>query len=167
MHPRTTSLCNSGMTGTTGLESMSNSDRSSESSEPWFAPGLSFRCTQCGNCCTGAAGYVWVTSEDIAAIARYLDKPIGEIRLMHTRPARGLTSLTEFANGDCTFFDPHSRQCRIYAVRPEQCRTWPFWRSNIATPEDWQRTRTQCPGAGDGDFVPLEQIEALARRIEL
>ena len=26
-------------------------------SEPWYQDGLQFRCTRCGNCCTGAPGY--------------------------------------------------------------------------------------------------------------
>jgi Fe-S-cluster containining protein len=140
---------------------------STDTGRPWFAPGLAFRCTQCGNCCTGSPGYVWVTPAEIEAIARHLDKPIGEIRLMHTRPARGLTSLTEFDNGDCTFFDPRTRRCRVYEARPLQCRTWPFWKSNIATPQVWQHTQSQCPGAGAGDFIPWEQVQALAAQVEL
>ncbi|MBX3438282.1 MAG: YkgJ family cysteine cluster protein [Planctomycetaceae bacterium] len=129
---------------------------------PWYAPGLSFHCTQCGNCCTGQPGFVWVTEAEIRAIAEYLDRSVGEIRLLHTRLARGRTSLTEFANGDCTFFDPKLRQCRIYPARPTQCRTWPFWRSNLSTPERWQETQNVCPGARCGEFVPLETIERLA-----
>mgnify|MGYP002622917592 FL=1 len=144
-----------------------SSTPSPNSPEPWFAPALAFRCTGCGNCCTGSPGYVWVNDEEIEAIARHLDKPVGEIRLMHTRPARGLTSLTEFANGDCTFFDPQSRRCRIYEVRPRQCRTWPFWTSNIESPQAWERTAAVCPGAGQGDFVPWEQVQALAAQVEL
>jgi Fe-S-cluster containining protein len=110
---------------------------------------------------------VWVTDEEIADIAAFLDTPIGEIRLMHTRPAHGGTSLTEFANGDCTFFDAHARRCRIYDARPRQCRTWPFWESNVTTAEAWARTRGVCPGAGQGDFVPLERIQALAAEVRL
>src|SRR5688500_1701558 len=32
---------------------------------PWFADGLSFTCTACGNCCTGGPGFVWITKEEI------------------------------------------------------------------------------------------------------
>ena len=128
--------------------------------EPWYQDGLCFECTQCGNCCTGSPGYVWVTEDDILRIAAYLDKPIGEIRLMYTRPARGKVSLTEFANGDCVFFDPQRRGCTIYPVRPVQCRTWPFWHSNVDSPELWQQTQQVCPGAGQGNFVSLEEIQS-------
>jgi Fe-S-cluster containining protein len=126
---------------------------------PWYHAGLRFECTQCGNCCTGSPGYVWVTPEEVAAIAEYLDKPLGEIRLMHTRPAKGKLSLTEYANGDCTFFDPATRGCRIYPVRPVQCRTWPFWNCNTGTPSDWQETGEKCPGAGQGPLYSLQEIQ--------
>lgn len=128
------------------------------SSEPWYREGLRFACTQCGHCCTGSAGFVWVDDAEVAAIADYLQKPIGEIRLLHTRPARGRVSLNEHPNGDCIYLDPQSRRCRIYPVRPRQCRTWPFWRSNVASPESWERTQQKCPGIGCGEIVPLEAI---------
>ena len=134
---------------------------------PWYADGLKFRCTQCGNCCTGAPGVVWVNDEEIDAIARHLDKPVGEIRLMHTRPYPGGVSLTEFANGDCTFFDPKTRGCTIYPVRPRQCRTWPFWNSNLDTEDAWHDAARGCPGMGEGDFVSLEEIERRAAVIDV
>lgn len=134
---------------------------------PWYHAGLQFECTQCGNCCTGSPGFVWVTEDDVRAIADYLDKPIGEIRLMHTRPARGKSSLTEFANGDCTFLDPQTRGCKIYPVRPIQCRTWPFWNSNIATPEAWQETCRDCPGAGNGPLYSLDVIQQRAAEVDI
>lgn len=136
-------------------------------SEKWYADGLAFECTQCGNCCTGTPGYVWVTDDDVRAIAEHLDKPVGEIRLLHTRPARGKVSLTEFPNGDCTFFDPATRRCKIYPVRPVQCRTWPFWNSNLATPQAWESMQQACPGAGCGPLVNLEEIESRRTQSEV
>jgi len=136
-------------------------------SEPWYGKGLNFTCSQCGDCCTGAPGTVWVSDDEMLEIAEYLDKPIGEIRLFHTRIIRGRVSLTEFANGDCTFFDGRTRKCTVYAARPIQCRTWPFWDSHLATPEAWERVCDKCPGAGQGAFFSLEQIEERASRIEM
>ncbi|MEW4528610.1 YkgJ family cysteine cluster protein [Maioricimonas sp. JC845] len=134
---------------------------------PWYREGLQFSCTQCGNCCTGSPGYVWVTEEEIAAIAEYLEKPIGEIRLMHTRPVGRRTSLREFANGDCTFFDGRTRGCMIYPVRPVQCQTWPFWKSNLSSPEAWDEVGRTCPGVGRGDFVSLDEITRQAERVDI
>ena len=136
-------------------------------SEPWYEKGLNFTCSQCGDCCTGAPGTVRVSDDELLEIAEYLDKPIGEIRLFHTRVIRGRVSLTELANGDCTFFDGRTRKCTVYAARPIQCRTWPFWDSHLATPEAWDRVCEKCPGSGQGAFFSLEQIEERASRIEM
>ena len=134
--------------------------------EPWYKDGLNFTCSQCGDCCTGGPGVVWVTDDELKEIATYLDKPLGEIRLFHTRMVRGRLSLTEFQNGDCTFFDPEKRHCKVYPVRPTQCRTWPFWTSNLSSEEKWQETCKYCPGSGTGAFFSLEEIEERAGRVE-
>ena len=39
---------------------------------PWYADGLTFTCTTCGNCCTGGPGYVWVTTEEVRRLAEHL-----------------------------------------------------------------------------------------------
>lgn len=135
--------------------------------KPWYWNGLHFKCTQCGNCCTGAPGFVWVDEAEIQAIADYLGKPVGEVRVMHTRSARGKVSLNEYANGDCVFFDKQGRGCTIYPVRPKQCRTWPFWNSNLECEDDWEFVKSICPGTGRGDFVPLEEIEIRRAVIDL
>ena len=140
---------------------------SSGGSQPWFQDGLNFTCSQCGDCCTGAPGVVWVTDEELREIADYLNKPIGEIRLFHTRLVRGRMSLTEFANGDCTFFDPEKRHCKVYKARPIQCRTWPFWNSDLASPAAWEGVCETCPGSGTGAFFSLEEIQERAAKIDM
>ena len=134
---------------------------------PWYREGLCFACTGCGNCCTGTPGVVWVNDEEIRAIAELTGKGEGEIRVMHTRPFAGRTSLLEHANGDCTFFDPEHRRCTIYPARPRQCRSWPFWPSNLASPEDWTAVQGDCPGAGTGPLIPSEEIDVLAGLIDI
>ncbi|REJ79784.1 MAG: YkgJ family cysteine cluster protein [Planctomycetota bacterium] len=130
----------------------------------WYKKGLCFSCTQCGNCCTGAPGYVWVDAEAISQIAEYLGVSTGEVRLLHTRPVGKRVSLNEYANGDCTFFDPRTRKCRIYPVRPVQCQTWPFWGSNLESRESWEETGKTCPGIGTGEVIGVEEIELLSSR---
>lgn len=137
------------------------------SDEPWYKDGLKFTCTQCGNCCTGAEGVVWVNPEEIKAIAEYIGKSIGEMRQEHTHLVGRRVSLKEFANGDCTFFDGQTRGCTIYPVRPRQCRTWPFWDSNLETPETWKSIQPGCPGAGHGNFFSLDEIRAKAAVIRI
>lgn len=137
------------------------------SDEPWYKEGLQFSCTGCGNCCTGPAGYVWVSESEIAQIAEFRKQSVGEIKIFHTRLVGANFSLTEFANGDCTFLDPATRRCTVYSARPTQCRTWPFWRSNLRSQDAWEKMRQSCPGAGQGPLIPLEVIESQASQLEL
>jgi uncharacterized protein len=67
--------------------------------------------------------------------------------------------LIEFANGDCVFFDNQRRGCKIYSARPRQCRTWPFWDSNLNAPETWDETAAHCAGCNNGPLIVLEEIE--------
>jgi Fe-S-cluster containining protein len=136
-------------------------------SQPWYKDGLQFTCTQCGDCCTGDPGVVWVSDEELNEIAEFLGKSVGEVRLMHTRLVGSKVSLTEYANGDCVFFDGASRRCKIYPVRPRQCRSWPFWRSNLVSQDEWSQTCKSCPGAGCGELVTLEEIERRASSIDI
>lgn len=126
-------------------------------SDSWYQKGLRFECTRCGTCCTGAPGYVWLDIDEAAAIAEYRAEPFAEFLGLHTRLVDGGRSLREKNNGDCEFFDK-SLGCTIYPVRPRQCRTWPFWETNVRTPEAWAETCEICPGAGQGELIAVEEI---------
>lgn len=134
--------------------------------EPWYQDGLPFACTMCGKCCTGEPGYVWVTDEELTALAAFLGEPEDQVRSVHTRRARGRRTLREKANGDCVFYD-RRKGCTVYSVRPIQCRTWPFWESNIESPEAWERTTQICPGSGEGELIPVEEITRRVRAIRM
>ena len=140
---------------------------SSADEKPWYAEGLRFTCSGCGNCCTGAPGYVWVDQQEIEQLAAWLGLAVGEFSRRFVRKAHGRKSLIEYDNGDCVFFDPESRGCRVYTHRPKQCRTWPFWDSNLRSPEAWQETCRICPGSGKGQLVPLSEIEHQRRQISV
>lgn len=131
--------------------------------EPWYQHGLRFECTRCGQCCSGFPGFVWVTEEEMRAIAQFRGVSLGEVVALYTRFINGKRSLREKLNNDCTFFDANEG-CTIYPVRPQQCRTWPFWESTVQTPDDWERTKEVCPGAGCGPLIPVEEI---TRRIKV
>ena len=134
---------------------------------PWFQNGLRFQCTQCGNCCTGAPGYVWVNAEEIAALANLLELSVDEFEGKYVRKIGSRKSLVEFENGDCVFFDSKTRKCKVYEFRPRQCRTWPFWDSNISTPEAWKETCRVCPGSGQGKLYTVEEVLAQSAVIKI
>jgi Fe-S-cluster containining protein len=134
--------------------------------ETWYQDGLRFRCTRCGNCCTGDPGHVWADEEEIAAIALHRGEPVQQVTGLYTRSAGRGRSLREKANGDCVFYD-RREGCTIYPVRPRQCRTWPFWESNVRTSEAWRKTCEVCPGSGQGELISAEEITCRIRMIRV
>ena len=86
----------------------------------WYHEGLRFNCTQCGDCCTGAPGFVWVNKEEIAALAAAIgEKDVEHFEDQYIRRSGIRKNLREFPNGDCVFFDGESRRCTVYAARHE------------------------------------------------
>ena len=126
---------------------------------PWYASGLRFECTECGNCCTGSPGFVWVNREEIENLAAVLGEDPESFEEKYVRKIGVRKSLREFPNGDCVFFDAQQRSCTFYAARPRQCRTWPFWDSNLRHPGQWQQACEACPGCGRGRLYELGEIE--------
>ena len=135
-------------------------------SEPWYKDGLRFRCTQCGHCCTGEPGNVWINDAELADLAAHRGESIEEMRTLYTRSTARGRSLREKLNGDCVFYD-REKGCTVYPVRPRQCRTWPFWESNVETPEAWRHTCDICPGSGQGELIPAEEITLRLKVIRL
>lgn len=130
-----------------------------EETKPWYHEGLKFQCSQCGDCCTGAPGFVWLNKNEIAALAKRLDLDEETFEKNYVMQVGIRKSLREFPNGDCVLFDGEKRCCTVYEDRPRQCRTWPFWDSNLRSPETWAETCEACPGSGTGKLYQLEQIE--------
>jgi Fe-S-cluster containining protein len=141
----------------------------------WFAladpaagrdqPGLSFSCTMCGHCCSGPEGYVLVTDDEARALAARLNITVDDFVARYTRSTSEGRSLTERrtdAGLDCIFLDrntiPGKAICGVYQDRPAQCRTWPFWPSNLRSRATWERAKRVCPGMDKGTHYTPVQI---------
>jgi uncharacterized protein len=134
----------------------------------WYEKhGLRFTCSQCGDCCTGAPGFVWVNKAEIEALAKQLKMPFDQFSQRYVRMVGIRRSLIELANGDCIFFDNQRRQCKVYDVRPRQCRTWPFWHSNLRSRAAWEATCQACPGSGRGKLHRGDQINVQLKIINV
>ncbi|MFQ5413426.1 MAG: YkgJ family cysteine cluster protein [Phycisphaerae bacterium] len=133
---------------------------------PWYGGGLRFECTRCGNCCGGDPGYVWATKEEIRRIANFLGRSDGWLDPQHLRRVGFRYSLTEKPGGDCIFLrrDGDKSACTIHAVRPLQCRTWPFWTENLRSPDAWAHAGEKCPGMNNGQHYDLVQIETTRKQ---
>ena len=136
--------------------------------EPWYKDGLKFSCSGCGDCCTGSPGYVWVNKAEIAVMAESLSHTVEDFEKLYVRKIGIRKSLKELPGSyDCVFLHEETRKCELYDARPRQCKTWPFWGSNLKTPEDWERTCEQCPGSGQGKLVQLDDIERQRKAVRI
>ncbi|HSU67218.1 MAG TPA: hypothetical protein VLJ39_10115, partial [Tepidisphaeraceae bacterium] len=138
------------------------------------------------NCCTGGPGFVWISETEIERLGEFLKLTSREVKAKYCRKVGGRWSLNEHrmkdGNYDCVFLtevpapaSPDNKQlgqnqpvplrrrgCSIYSVRPLQCRTWPFWHSNLEDRESWEHASRKCPGLDRGSrSFSVEQIEAL------
>lgn len=121
---------------------------------------LRFSCTRCGECCTGNDDYhVYVNDTEVEKIRAFLGIGRSWFRRRYlTRDEDGGLILQARENGDCVMLTKEGG-CRVYAARPVQCATYPFWPEVVKTTAAWRRERQRCEGIDYGEIVPVEQIE--------
>ena len=126
---------------------------------PWYAAGLRFRCTACGQCCTGEPGHVWVTKEEVARIAKARGLSVHVFRQRFVRRVGQRFSLKERDDGDCCMLQ--DGRCSVYKVKPLRCTTFPFWEPVMEDRAAWEETKDRCEGIDQGDLYPREEIERM------
>lgn len=101
-----------------------------------------FVCNNCGDCCTDINTQINLTFLDIRMLSEALDKPVSKLF------DEGDIAFLPFANGEdlslfdieiglnkpCKFYD--GKLCKIYDLRPMNCRTFPYWILNNEIPND-------------------------------
>ena len=109
-----------------------------------FDPAACASCT--GRCCRGESGNIWVNRDEIDRIVAHLGTNLVDFMANSVRQVDSRLSLRERWTEEeavCLFFDVLARTCRIYPVRPIQCREFPFWAHFRDCPEQLAR---ECPG---------------------
>ena len=126
-----------------------------------FDQGIRFACQECGACCTGEPGTVYVAPEELQPLAEHLG--LSETTLIRDclYPFRDSYSIKEDPGGDCIFYD---QGCTIYPARPGQCRSYPFWFRNLRSEYAWKQVCRECPGIGQGPFHSREKIMQMLER---
>ncbi|MFA5238866.1 MAG: YkgJ family cysteine cluster protein [Phycisphaerae bacterium] len=134
---------------------------------PWYIGGLHFECQQCGGCCSGPGeGFIWITSPEIKLVADFLKIDPEQLRKRYLKRVGLRTTIIEQpVTKDCIFLQKIAgeKRCVIYPVRPNQCRTWPFWPDNLASPDCWNQTAQKCGGINRGRFFSFEEIEQIKK----
>jgi Fe-S-cluster containining protein len=127
----------------------------------FYAEGLRFECTRCSRCCRHAPGFVFLSLEDLKRLAdaalvsplQFVQRYCREVRVIGIPRI----SLRERDNYDCILWQEGG--CSLYAARPLQCRSYPFWSGNVSSPESWAAVSAECPGVGQGRLHSAEEID--------
>ena len=127
----------------------------------FFDDGIRFQCQRCGACCNGPPGTVFVDSTEISVIAGHLGMARDDFIARCLFPYKESYSIREKDDGACLFYD---KGCTLYAVRPLQCRAFPFWFDIIRSKDRWDAVRRECPGIGKGSLYTREQILAIVQQ---
>ena len=131
---------------------------------PWYSAGLRFECQRCSACCRGEPGYVWVGAAKIEQMAECLGLTPDEFIRCHVRRVGARQSLRELPGGDCSLWGGDGRGCLVYAVRPDQCQTFPFWPMHLRSRRAWEKLAAFCPGANKGRLFSQRQIESRTKK---
>jgi len=133
----------------------------------FYDGGLRFSCSRCSDCCRHEPGFVFLSDTDIRLLAEEVKIQYNTFVETYCRwvPAPGggeQLSLKEKPNFDCIFWQ---NGCTVYKNRPLQCRTFPFWKSNLYSQQAWESL--SCPGINRGELHSPAKIETcLAQRRE-
>jgi len=108
---------------------------------------VNFQCQCCGACCRIKDGIVRVSDVEIARIAAFLGTTAERFVAdeCEVAPDRKSLMLKSRADGACAWLSDDNL-CRINAVKPEKCCTFPFEWTNPDSAE-------VCPALAKGKLV--------------
>jgi uncharacterized protein len=116
---------------------------------------------------------VLFTPDEGASMARRLGVLVDEFIRDYPKDSPAGRSLREVRSRfglDCIFLDrttvPGKALCSMYEERPAQCRTWPFWDSNLRSKAHWERAKRICPGMDRGTLIPPERTRILRETVD-
>jgi uncharacterized protein len=121
---------------------------------------LRFECQPgCTNCCR-QKGFVYITQADLERMAKFLQLTVGEFEQQFVYRTKHLMRLRMPRHTQCHFLREDG--CSIHAVKPLQCRIFPFWPELTDDKREWKKTARYCPGIGKGELVQIEAARSLA-----
>ena len=116
-----------------------------------------FECRLCGQCCNGFGG-TYISRSDIENIAAFTKSDSATFVETYCDMSGSRPVLTLNDTGSCIFFDP-DKQCTIHPVKPYMCRAWPYIKTIIKNPENWDIMANSCPGMKKG--IPYKDLQRI------
>ncbi|MBN1612517.1 MAG: YkgJ family cysteine cluster protein [Polyangiaceae bacterium] len=135
---------------------------------PFYAAGLRFSCTRCGDCCRRPSGHLFLSAADLRRLARALRLSDEEFFLAYCEVVdvelAQRVSLVATEDDSCVLLGDQG--CTVYEHRPLQCRAYPFWGTSLVDAKAWDAVAASCPGVGGGWLWSKECIEQWLHRRE-
>jgi len=114
---------------------------------------LRFECQPGCTACCEQHGFVYLTEDDIPRIAAYLGQSVAEFEERSVFRTKNRRRLRVPGPVRCEFLKDGG--CSIHAVKPLQCRTFPYWPELVGHTRNWKDTAKYCPGIGKGELVNI------------
>lgn len=126
--------------------------------------GLRFECQPgCTECCR-QKGFVYLTEADLPRIAEYLGMTSREFTREYVYRTKNRMRLRVPRDANCHFL--RDGGCSIHAVKPTQCRIFPFWPELIESRREWLKTARYCPGIGKGPLIQIADARVQGREMK-
>lgn len=103
---------------------------------------MNFNCKKCGKCCTGK-GFIYVDLNDIINICKFLEMNPDYFITAYLHKDNDNRYYLGGEDKSCPFYE---KGCKIYDVRPYQCRAYPFWYYIVRSKEEWNKESKLCKG---------------------
>lgn len=114
---------------------------------------LRFACQKgCTRCCE-VKGFVYLSEADVKRAAAFLKLTPLEFEETYTVRYRHVIRLRKPLDSQCHFLTETG--CSIHAVKPTQCRLYPFWPELVESVQGWKDAAKTCPGIGKGELVQI------------
>ncbi|HEY2014404.1 MAG TPA: YkgJ family cysteine cluster protein [Bryobacteraceae bacterium] len=125
-----------------------------------MAEGLRFECQPgCTECCE-QKGFVYLTEDDLVRIAAHLAMSTQAFEQLYVYRTKNQRRLRVPKDVNCHFLKDGG--CSIHAVKPTQCRVFPFWPELVDSRREWKKTARYCPGIGQGPLIQIARARELA-----
>ena len=112
----------------------------------------------CGQCCR-EPGLVFFSDDEQQRVAEHFGKDVAWFRDHYLDEWEDGWALEVRDGHVCAFLLDDA--CMIQAIKPRQCRTYPFWPEISRDWKTWLDERARCPGIGLGRVYSAEERRAL------
>src|SRR5579859_5667354 len=129
-----------------------------------MAEGLRFECQPGCTACCEQKGFVYLTEADLVRVAGFMGMKPLEFERKYCYRTRHLLRLRVPRDVNCHFL--RDGGCSIHAVKPTQCRIFPFWPELVESRREWKKTAQYCPGIGKGPFIQIEFARGQAEEMK-